>query len=72
VLLTRGASASATGRPGGGGSPLAPTHSSAGAAAWRMDAVADAANGGLSLSATGEANKTINWVARVMSVETAN
>ncbi len=29
----------------------------------------DAANGGLAVSASGETNKAINWVARVLSVE---
>jgi hypothetical protein len=31
---------------------------------------ADTTNGGIAISGTGEANKTVQWVARVLSVET--
>lgn len=51
------------------GTPLAPTHSIAATAGWRLTLDADTTLGGLSVSVTGEANKTIRWVARVMSVE---
>lgn len=37
---------------------------------WSVDAVADTTNGGLSLKVTGEANKNINWVGYLTSVET--
>ena len=36
---------------------------------WRVSASADTTNGGLSVTVTGEAAKTIRWVARVMAVE---
>jgi hypothetical protein len=39
------------------------------AAAWRIGLTADTTTGGLAVTATGEANKTIRWVARVLSVE---
>lgn len=39
-------------------------------AAWDVDAQADTTNGALVIKVTGEAAKTINWVARVTLVET--
>ncbi|MBX6743655.1 MAG: hypothetical protein IRY87_16600 [Acetobacteraceae bacterium] len=69
ALVKRGANAAATVLVGGGGASLAPTYNDAGAAGWRIGVTADATNGGLSVAPTGEANKIINWVARVMSVE---
>lgn len=38
-------------------------------AAWDADVTADATNGALAITVTGEAAKTINWVARVTLVE---
>ena len=67
-VVKRGATAAATALVGGGGS-AAPVASDAAAAGWRAQCSADTAVGGLALSVTGEANKTINWVARVLSVE---
>ena len=42
-----------------------------GAAGWLLALAADTTNGGLGISVTGEASKTIRWVARILSVETA-
>ena len=52
--------------PGGAVFGLRPD---AGAAGWTLTLSADTTNGGLAVTATGEANKTIRWVARVLSVE---
>lgn len=51
------------------GAALAPTHSVAAAAGWRLTLDADTTLGGLAVTGTGEANKTIRWVARILSVE---
>jgi hypothetical protein len=69
VLVKRGASPAATTLLGGNAS-IAPTLNDATAAAWRLGLAADTTNGGIAVTVTGEANKTINWVARVLSVET--
>ncbi|WP_206935742.1 glycosyl hydrolase family 28-related protein [Roseococcus thiosulfatophilus] len=53
------------------GSALAPSLASAGATAWRLTLDADTVLGGLAVTATGEANKTIRWVARILSTEVA-
>ena len=39
-------------------------------AAWDIDVDADTTNGSLRIRVTGEASKTINWVAHVRTVET--
>ncbi|WP_206020890.1 glycosyl hydrolase family 28-related protein [Roseococcus sp. SYP-B2431] len=70
ALIRRGAGAGSTVLAGASGGSVAPTHADAAATAWRLGLAADTANGGLAVSATGEANKTIRWVARVLSVET--
>ncbi|MDB5412264.1 MAG: hypothetical protein JWR10_599, partial [Rubritepida sp.] len=70
ALVKRGASAAATVLVGGSGSSVAPLHASAAAATWRLGLAADTTAGGLALTATGEANKTVRWVARILSVET--
>lgn len=82
VLIKRGASAAATAFVGGrtattapalaaitAGTGFAPDLRDAAAAAWRLTLDADTTNGGLSITCTGEVNKTIRWVARVLSVE---
>lgn len=82
LLVRRGASAAATVLVGGrtvtnapalanvvAGTPFAPGQRDAAAAAWRLTVEADTTNGGLGVSGTGEANKTIRWVARVLSAE---
>jgi hypothetical protein len=82
VLIRRGANAAATVLVGGhtvtnapalaavtAGTPFAPGQRDAGAAAWTLTLAADTTNGGLAVTGTGEANKTIRWVARVQSVE---
>ncbi|MCX8135211.1 MAG: hypothetical protein N3D18_14770 [Roseococcus sp.] len=82
VLIKRGASASATALVGGrtvnntpaiaaitAGTPFAPGMRDAGAAGWTLTLAADTTNGGLAITGTGEANKTIRWVARAMSIE---
>lgn len=70
ALARRGASAAVTVLVGSSGASVAPIHSDAAAAAWRLGLSADTTNGGLAVTVTGEANKTIRWVARVLSVET--
>lgn len=70
VLLKRGNVVTAT-IALGGGTDLVPTFNDAGAATWRLSVGADAVNGGIAVTGTGEAAKTINWVARVLSVETS-
>lgn len=82
LLVRRGASAAATTLVGGNqmsatpalaavtaGTAFAPGINDAAAAAWRLTLAADTAQGGLAVSGTGEANKTVNWVARLLSVE---
>lgn len=82
VLLRRGAGVAQTVLVGGhrvtaapgiaavaAGTGFAPSTADASAAGWLLTLAADTANGGLAVSGTGEANKTIRWVARVMSVE---
>lgn len=69
-LFRRGANAAATALVGGGGASIAPTYNDAGAAAWRLTVAADTTLGAFAISGTGEAAKTIQWVARVLSVET--
>ena len=51
------------------GTAFAPGTNDPAAAAWRLTLDADTTNGCITVNGTGEANKTINWVARVMSVE---
>jgi hypothetical protein len=70
ALVKRGANATATVLVGSSGSSAAPTYSDAAAAAWRVGLTADTTNGGLAVTATGEANKSVRWVARALSVET--
>jgi hypothetical protein len=82
VLIKRGANAAATALVGGrsfnntpaiaaitAGTPFGPGMRDAAAAGWTLTLAADTTNGGLAVTGTGEANKTIRWVARVMSVE---
>jgi hypothetical protein len=53
----------------GGGVTLAALGADAGAAAWTVNATADNTNKALSLTVTGAAATTINWVARVTLTE---
>ncbi|WP_191083897.1 glycosyl hydrolase family 28-related protein [Roseococcus microcysteis] len=82
LLVKRGANAAATSFVGGqttttapalasivAGTPFAPGLRDAGAANWRLTVSADTSFGGPDFTVTGEANKTIRWVARIMSVE---
>lgn len=72
ILVRRGASAAATAFLIPGTATLtAPTNGadSAANAAWKMGVGADTTNGGIAVTVVGEANKTINWVARILSVE---
>ncbi|RAI57199.1 glycosyl hydrolase family 28-related protein [Roseicella frigidaeris] len=72
ILVRRGASASATVvLAPGSATPVAPSNGgdSAANSAWKMAIVADTSNGALAITVQGEANKTINWVARILSVE---
>jgi hypothetical protein len=84
VLIRRGANAAATVFVGGttrndtpalvavtAGTPFAAGLRDTGAAAWTLTLAADTTNGGLAITGTGEADKTIRWVARVQSVEVA-
>ena len=66
ALVKRGANAAATALAHGA---VNASTGDAATAAWALALAADAANGGLAVSAAGEASKTINWVARVLSVE---
>ncbi|MBV1797492.1 glycosyl hydrolase family 28-related protein [Siccirubricoccus sp. G192] len=66
ICLKRGANAAATGVVYSS-TPLA--SGDAATAGWVLAFAADTANGGLAVTGTGEAGKSINWVARVMSVE---
>lgn len=68
ILIKRGANAAATVLVGSGGSGT-PIYKDTAAAAWSVALAADTTNGGLSVTVTGEANKTIRWVLRIMSVE---
>lgn len=70
ALIRRGANAAATVLVGSSGSAVAPTHADSAAAGWRLSLAADTTNGGLAVTATGEASKSIRWVARVLSIET--
>ena len=81
LLLRRGANAAVTVLVGGTafagaslsavtpGVGFAPGLRDAGAAGWLLAAAADTANGGLAVTVTGEAGKTIRWVARLLSAE---
>ncbi|WP_043363296.1 glycosyl hydrolase family 28-related protein [Belnapia sp. F-4-1] len=82
LLIRRGATVAATVLVGGtalgsgpalapitAGTGFAPGIGDSGAAAWRLILDADTTNGGLAISGTGEAGKTVNWVARLLSVE---
>lgn len=79
VLLRRGATLADTVLVGGwrvagpvtviGGAGVEPSISVAAAAAWRLTLAADTSAGGFAITGTGEANKTIRWMARVLSAE---
>lgn len=69
VTIKRGANAAATAIVGSAIVTVA--DADAGAAAWTIGLSADTTNGALSITATGEAAKTIRWVGRVTSVEVA-
>ncbi len=83
VMVTRGATAANTAVPNVmstnivlgllslvlGGANISPMFSTGLGGGWRMAATADTANGALALTATGEANKTIRWVARMDVVD---
>jgi hypothetical protein len=81
LLVRRGASTAttlvggtvATSAPGTSaliaGTPVGPDLRDAAAAAWTVTISADGTLGGLNITCTGEANKNIRWVARLMSVE---
>jgi hypothetical protein len=66
AIVRRGASAAATVLVNA--TQLA-AYGDAAAAAWTAGIAADAGSGGVAITGTGEANKSINWVARVLSVE---
>ena len=68
ALVRRGATPASTALVGGG-SALSPGFADVAAAGWRLSVAADTANGGLAVSGAGEANKTIFWVARILSAE---
>lgn len=83
VLVKRGANVAATSivglrvgtasgyAAGTAGTAFAPDFADAAAAAWRLTIAADTTNGGPAVSGTGENNKSIQWVTRVLDVETA-
>jgi hypothetical protein len=66
--IKRGANAAATALVG---SVFQTTDADAGAAAWTFTVTADTTNGALELTATGEALKTIRWVATVHTTRVA-
>jgi hypothetical protein len=68
-LVKRSANGAVTNITGVSQTPATPATSDSGASAWRVVHAPDSTQGGLSLSCTGEANKTINWVARILSVK---
>lgn len=68
-LIKRGANAAATALVG---SPtVTKPFSDAGAAAWTLTATAETTQGSVQLNATGEAGKTIRWVANLRTTEVA-
>jgi hypothetical protein len=77
--LSRGASAASVTLDGcialsptgiaSGGTAIPPLFTKGLATAWRLTVAADTTLGSLAVSASGEANKTILWAARVLSVE---
>ncbi len=69
ALVKRGANAASTTLIGGGGASLAPTYNDAATAAWRLAVTADTTSGCIGLAGTGEANKNVNWMARLLSAE---
>lgn len=83
VMVKRGANAAATSFVGGyyvanstlantavvAGTGFIPTISDAAAATWTLTLDVDTTNGGVAVSGTGQANKNINWVARITSTE---
>jgi len=70
ILFKRGATAAATVAINPGtATAIAPGFNDTAAAAWRIAFSADTTNGGIVIAVTGEANKAINWVARILSVE---
>jgi hypothetical protein len=84
ILVKRGATAAATSLVGGTrsapgaalaaitpGTGFPPALADAAAGGWLLAVAADTANGGVAVSATGEANKTIRWVVRALSAEVA-
>lgn len=83
-LVRRGANAAATAFVGGiaqaaggtivvmaAGGLLAAHLRDVAAGPWRVSVDADTTNGGVAITAIGEANKTIRWAARILSVEVA-
>lgn len=70
ALIRRGVNTTATTLVGSSGASVAPAYADAAATAWRTGLAADTTNGGLAVTVTGEANKTIRWVARLLSAET--
>lgn len=53
----------------GAASAIVPTSSFGLGSNWRITLAADSTNGGLAITVTGEAGKTISWVARVSTTE---
>lgn len=66
-LLTRSTTASTTALAGGGSS-LAPTRSSGGGSAYRLDILADTTLAALTINAIGVATTTIQWRARIAAL----
>ena len=58
-------------RIAGGGTAVAPTLTIGASTGWRVSITADTTLGSVNISGTGEANKTIEWVARWVAVEKA-
>jgi hypothetical protein len=66
TLLVRGANAASTVLKSPG---YLNFEKSSGASTWTVALAADTTNGCLSITVTGQASKTIRWVARIMSTE---
>ena len=70
ALISQGAAAANTAFVG---TPtLSSLYASAGASAWTVNVTANTTTGALFVNVTGEAGKTIRWVADLRSVETAD
>ncbi|MGI9141826.1 MAG: beta strand repeat-containing protein [Fluviibacter sp.] len=66
-VIKRGANAASTALVGT--ATVTSTYADAGAATWSITATADTTNGGLAITATGQAATTIRWVCKIETTE---